>query len=71
MGTKQYGAHLHVDDVRYATWQAQISGRKRWTLRPPPECSFSCPLQDLEVILEPGEISKQLEILDCFKVVVQ
>lgn len=29
-------------------------GRKRWTLRPPPECYFTC--QDVELVVEPGEI---------------
>lgn len=31
-----------------------VSGRKRWILRPVPECYFVC--QELDLIVEPGEI---------------
>ncbi|CAF5101014.1 unnamed protein product, partial [Rotaria magnacalcarata] len=36
------------------SWQAQIRGRKQWTLRPVPECLFSC--KEFNFIVEPGEI---------------
>ncbi|XP_066962001.1 uncharacterized protein [Macrobrachium rosenbergii] len=54
MGTPGYGAHLHVDHVGNPSWQAQIRGRKLWTLVPPPECYFQC--VPMEVQVNPGEI---------------
>ncbi|XP_045117261.1 uncharacterized protein LOC123507962 [Portunus trituberculatus] len=54
MGTPGYGAHMHIDHVGNPSWQAQIRGRKLWTLEPPPECFFQC--VGLEVVVEPGEI---------------
>lgn len=38
------------------SWQAQLSGRKTWHLRPPPECEAVC--QPLDVTVEKGEIGK-------------
>lgn len=55
MGTPGYGAHMHVDNVGNPSWQAQVTGHKRWSLMPPPECYFDCK-QSLEVIVNPGEI---------------
>lgn len=37
MGGSGLGAHMHVDNVRLPSWQAQIKGEKEWTLAPPPE----------------------------------
>ncbi|XP_064122537.1 uncharacterized protein LOC135226756 [Macrobrachium nipponense] len=54
MGSPGYGAHLHVDHVGNPSWQAQIKGRKLWTLVPPPECYYQC--VPLEVQVNPGEI---------------
>ncbi|XP_063603742.1 uncharacterized protein LOC134779450 [Penaeus indicus] len=54
MGTPGYGAHMHIDHVGNPSWQAQIRGRKLWTLEPPPECYFQC--IPMEVVVEPGEI---------------
>ncbi|XP_014219942.1 jmjC domain-containing protein 4 [Copidosoma floridanum] len=54
MGSPGYGAPMHVDDVEYPSWQAQIRGRKKWILEPPRECHYSC--DRLEVVVEPGEI---------------
>ncbi|XP_050314722.1 uncharacterized protein LOC126749118 [Anthonomus grandis grandis] len=54
MGGPGHGAHMHVDNVRYPSWQAQLKGRKLWKLAPPPECYYKC--QQLEVAMEPGEI---------------
>ncbi|XP_047738516.1 uncharacterized protein LOC108669977 [Hyalella azteca] len=54
MGTKGYGAHLHIDHVGKPSWQAQIRGSKTWTLEPPPECYFQC--QTLSVTVHPGNI---------------
>ncbi|XP_064115206.1 LOW QUALITY PROTEIN: uncharacterized protein LOC135221330 [Macrobrachium nipponense] len=54
IGTPGYGAHLHIDHVGNPSWQAQIRGRKLWTLEPPPECYFHC--VPMEVVVEPGEI---------------
>ncbi|KAJ8687199.1 hypothetical protein QAD02_022993 [Eretmocerus hayati] len=54
MGSPGYGAPMHVDDVKYPSWQAQIQGRKKWTLEPPRECQYSC--TRLEVTVDSGEI---------------
>lgn len=56
MGGPGNGAHMHVDNVVYPSWQAQLSGTKLWTLMPPPECLYQC--QKHNVIVNPGEISK-------------
>ncbi|XP_037039984.1 bifunctional arginine demethylase and lysyl-hydroxylase JMJD6-B [Bradysia coprophila] len=42
MGGSGLGAHMHVDNVRLPSWQAQIKGEKEWTLAPPPECYYQC-----------------------------
>ncbi|KAL4234600.1 hypothetical protein ACF0H5_006241 [Mactra antiquata] len=55
MGSPGYGAHMHIDHVGSPSWQAQITGTKKWTLEPPPECYYICP-DRLEVIVHPGEI---------------
>ncbi|XP_063218652.1 uncharacterized protein LOC134528915 [Bacillus rossius redtenbacheri] len=54
MGSRGYGAQMHVDSVDLPSWQAQLKGRKKWILEPPPECYYDC--QCLEVVVEPGEI---------------
>ncbi|RNA44783.1 bifunctional arginine demethylase and lysyl-hydroxylase JMJD6-A [Brachionus plicatilis] len=55
MGTPGYGANLHIDDVSNPTWQAQISGIKIWTFKPPAECLLKCP-SSLTTEVKPGEI---------------
>ncbi|CAF0830180.1 unnamed protein product [Brachionus calyciflorus] len=55
MGTPGYGAGLHIDDVNNPTWQAQISGIKLWTFKPPAECLLKCPFS-LTAEVNPGEI---------------
>lgn len=42
MGGPGLGAHMHVDNVRLPSWQAQVKGTKEWTLAPPPECYYEC-----------------------------
>ncbi|CAH1954349.1 unnamed protein product [Acanthoscelides obtectus] len=54
MGGPGFGAQMHVDNVHYPSWQAQLKGKKLWRLAPPPECYLSC--HKMEVIVEPGEI---------------
>lgn len=54
IGTPGYGANMHIDHVLYPSWQAQIKGRKLWTLEPVPECFAEC--RTLEVTVESGEI---------------
>ncbi|XP_046683673.1 bifunctional arginine demethylase and lysyl-hydroxylase JMJD6-B-like [Homalodisca vitripennis] len=54
MGSPGYGAKMHVDSVSHPSWQAQLRGRKKWTLQPPPECIYQC--NTLEIIVNPGEI---------------
>lgn len=56
MGGVGMGAHLHVDNVRLASWQAQVRGAKEWTLAPPPECYFRCAF--MRTVVNTGDISK-------------
>ncbi|XP_050426874.1 uncharacterized protein LOC126837113 [Adelges cooleyi] len=55
MGTPGHGAPMHIDKVAYPSWQAQLSGSKKWTLRTPLECFFKCKRQ-FEVNMEAGHI---------------
>ncbi|KAG7307737.1 hypothetical protein JYU34_006308 [Plutella xylostella] len=54
MGGPGQGAHMHVDSVKHMSWQAQVRGRKRWELAPPPECLYRC--RWFSFVVEPGEI---------------
>ncbi|KAE8749048.1 hypothetical protein FOCC_FOCC004215 [Frankliniella occidentalis] len=54
MGSRGYGAQMHVDNVRHPSWQAQLRGAKLWSLQPPPECLYEC--ESFSVVVEPGEI---------------
>lgn len=56
MGGPGNGAHMHVDNVVYPSWQAQLSGTKLWTLMPPPECIYHC--RKHHVTVHPGQISE-------------
>lgn len=44
-----------VDHVGLPSWQAQIRGRKLWSLEPPPECYYQC--QSMDITVEPGDTS--------------
>ncbi|XP_013387081.1 uncharacterized protein LOC106156398 [Lingula anatina] len=55
MGSPGYGANMHIDNVGNPSWQAQITGTKRWTLEPPPECYKEC-VPRIEVVVKPGDI---------------
>ncbi|KAI3384682.1 hypothetical protein SNEBB_000784 [Seison nebaliae] len=55
IGTPGYGAPLHLDFVELTSWQAQIKGKKLWTLKPPPECTHICPTHH-KLLVEPGDI---------------
>ena len=46
---------MHIDNVDLSSWQAQVSGTKRWLLRPPPECWWVCH-GDMEARISPGDI---------------
>ena len=48
---------IQIDNVEHPSWQAQITGTKKWTLEPPPECYYECH-SSLEVVVDPGDISK-------------
>lgn len=56
MGGTGFGAHMHVDNVRLPSWQAQIRGSKVWTLAPPPECYYQC--RWFTVKMNKGDTSK-------------
>lgn len=56
IGGTGLGAHMHVDNVRLPSWQAQIKGTKKWTLAPPPECYFEC--ASFSATVQTGDISK-------------
>jgi hypothetical protein len=55
MGSPGYGAHMHIDNVVYPSWQAQVTGTKLWTLEPPPECYFEC-RDKIETFVHSGEM---------------
>ncbi|KAG5865397.1 hypothetical protein JTB14_010845 [Gonioctena quinquepunctata] len=54
MGGPGNGAQMHVDNVLYTSWQAQLKGKKIWKLVPPPECHNIC--QTIDILVEPGDI---------------
>ncbi|XP_037951075.1 uncharacterized protein LOC119686092, partial [Teleopsis dalmanni] len=54
IGTSGLGAHMHIDNVHLPSWQAQLSGSKRWVLAPPPECYFKC--KQMDVVVNKGDI---------------
>ncbi|XP_055372169.1 uncharacterized protein LOC129606090 [Condylostylus longicornis] len=54
MGGSGFGAHMHVDNVRLPSWQAQLKGSKEWVLAPPPECYFEC--TSFSTVVKTGEI---------------
>lgn len=56
IGTPGPGAHFHIDNVHQSSWQAQIRGFKKWLIKPPPECWWTCGSRSLEVIVNPGDI---------------
>lgn len=56
MGGRGLGAHMHLDNIRLPSWQAQLKGTKEWHLAPPPECLYVC--SSFSVIVSPGDISK-------------
>lgn len=56
MGGRGLGAHMHLDNVRLPSWQAQLKGTKEWLIAPTPECIFECHF--FSVIVNPGDISK-------------
>lgn len=56
MGGPSLGAHMHVDNVRLPSWQAQIKGEKEWILAPPPECYYEC--ATFSARIHTGDISK-------------
>jgi len=51
--------NLQIDKVEFPSWQTQISGYKKWTLRTPAECFFKCKRM-FEVFMEPGSTSECL-----------
>ncbi|XP_078495794.1 bifunctional arginine demethylase and lysyl-hydroxylase JMJD6-like [Ciona intestinalis] len=55
MGLPGYGAPMHVDYVTSSSWQAQLTGYKKWTLETPPECYGTCQSQ-IVFTVGPGDI---------------
>ena len=47
---------LQIDHVKHPSWQAQLHGKKLWTLQPPPECLGVC--RRMKTTVNPGEISE-------------
>lgn len=56
MGGRGLGAHMHLDNVRLPSWQAQLKGTKEWLIAPTPECIFECHF--FSVIVNPGDVSE-------------
>lgn len=54
MGGSGLGAFVHLDYVQRPSWQAQISGKKTWTLVPTPECEDTC--HTMNVTVHKGDI---------------
>ncbi|XP_074644730.1 bifunctional arginine demethylase and lysyl-hydroxylase JMJD6-A-like [Tubulanus polymorphus] len=54
MGVTGVGAPMHLDTVQRPSWQAQVSGRKTWSLAPVPECENIC--AEMKVTVETGDI---------------
>lgn len=54
MGGSGLGAFIHLDYVQRPSWQAQISGKKTWTLIPTPECEHVC--HSMNVTVHKGDI---------------
>ncbi|XP_038067685.1 uncharacterized protein LOC119737419 [Patiria miniata] len=54
MGGPGKGAGIHLDNVAKPSWQAQLSGKKTWTLLPLPECENIC--HELKVTVNTGDI---------------
>ena len=49
------GTEVHLDHGAVPSWQAVVSGKKQWRLRPPPECENIC-VDELEVNMEKGDM---------------
>ena len=47
---------LQLDNVELSSWQAQLKGRKTWTLAPPPECERTC--SSFNVTVNTGDMSE-------------
>ena len=47
---------LQLDSVELSSWQAQLRGKKTWTLAPPPECESTC--SPFNVTVNTGDMSK-------------
>ncbi|KAK3579474.1 hypothetical protein CHS0354_028283 [Potamilus streckersoni] len=56
MGGSGRGAYIHLDYVQRPSWQAQIVGKKTWSLYPVPECEHIC--HEINATMEKGDISK-------------
>lgn len=54
VGTPGPGAPGHYDAIFDPSWQAQITGRKKWDIDPPPECAHTC--HSISTTVEPGEV---------------
>lgn len=64
IGGNGLGAHMHIDNVRLPSWQAQIKGTKEWTLSPPPECYYEC--STFAAIVHTGDISEHFSVTYVF-----
>ncbi|CAG9815722.1 unnamed protein product [Phaedon cochleariae] len=54
IGCMYYCLEYNIDNVHYPSWQAQLTGKKRWKFSPPPECYNIC--HSMDILVEPGEI---------------
>ena len=48
---------FQIDMVGLSSWQAQLKGKKTWTLHPPPECEHVCE-GPFNVTMNTGDVSK-------------
>lgn len=56
-----------MDNVEHPSWQAQLRGKKKWNLQPPPECYYEC--ENVQIVVEPGEISKHFRKDICYETI--
>lgn len=46
--------YVQIDMVDLSSWQAQLRGKKTWSLIPPPECEHKC--HAFNVTMETGDV---------------
>ena len=45
----------------YLFVKLQLQGKKKWILKPPPECFFECDMFEISTVMEKGKFSRDNE----------